>query len=128
VIVKIAGMYCRLAFSPNELRVQSPLRAEMFPRAISVSSTLPLPKPSINLIRKEQAFKVRFRYRRTLWWKFVHYNYFHKQLFKKYYIQKRRKPFSDKEIKKYELYKKLDDLITLRKVDWLRDFIWRLEP
>ena len=83
---------------------------------------------SNNLTRKEHAFKIRFRYRKTLWWKFVHYNYFHKQLFKKYYIQKRRKPFSDKEIKKYQLYIKLDDLITLRKVDWLREFIWRLEP
>jgi hypothetical protein len=49
VIVKIAGMYCRLAFSPNELSVQRPLRAEMFPRAISVSSTLPLQKvPNIS--------------------------------------------------------------------------------
>ena len=37
VVVKIAGACHRLAFSPNELSVQSPLRAEVFPRAISVS-------------------------------------------------------------------------------------------
>lgn len=72
------------------------------------------------------AFKIRFRYRRTWWWKKVHYNYFHKKLFKEYYVQRRR--FTEKQIRKYELYKKLDNLITLRKVDWLRKFIWYLEP
>ncbi len=71
-------------------------------------------------------FKIRFRYRRTWWWKIVHYNYFHKKLFKEYYVQRRK--FTDKQLRKYQLYIKLDDLITLRKVDWLRKFIWYLEP
>jgi len=68
----------------------------------------------------------KFLYRKTRWWKFIHYNYFHKKLFKEFYVQRKR-PFTGKEIKKYHLYQKLDDLITLRKVDWLRILIWKLE-
>jgi hypothetical protein len=70
--------------------------------------------------------KIRFKYRGCWWWKIVHYNYFHKKIFKNYYVQKNR--LTDKQIRKYQLYIKLDDLITLRKVDWLRIFIWKLEP
>ena len=66
----------------------------------------------------------RFRYRGNWWWKKVHYNYFHKRLFKEYYVQHKR--FTEKEYKKYQLFIKLDDLITLRKVGWLRRFIWKL--
>lgn len=69
---------------------------------------------------------MRIRYTKTKWWKFIHYNYFHKKLFKEYYVRKRRN-FTDKEIRKYKLYQKLDDLITLRKVDWLRIILWGIE-
>ena len=71
--------------------------------------------------------KIRFKYRKTLWWKFIHYNYFHKRLFKEFYIR-RRTHFSENEIKKYHLFQKIDDLITLRKVKWIRVLIFKLEP
>jgi hypothetical protein len=83
---------------------------------------LSLQNPSINLIRKEYIFKTKIIYRGTWWWKKVHYNYFHRKLFKNYYGSKKK--FSKWKIKKYQLYIKLDDLITLRKVDWLRKAIW----
>jgi len=47
--------------------------------------------------------KIRFKYRKTWWWRFVHYNYFHKQLFRKYYVR-RRSALTEKEIKKYQRY------------------------
>ena len=62
-------------------------------------------------------------YRRTIWWKFIHYNYFHKQLFKYYYVK--TKKHNTKEIKKYKLYQQIDDIITLRKIDWLRILIFK---
>lgn len=65
-------------------------------------------------------------YRKTKWWKFIHYNYFHKKLFKEFYVRK-QKNFTPDKLKKYELYKKLDNLITLRNIDWLRILIWKLE-
>jgi hypothetical protein len=69
--------------------------------------------------------RIKFLYRKTRWWKFIHYNYFHKKLFKKYYVQHGR--LKEKEIRQYHLYQKIDDLITLRKVDWIRTLIWKLE-
>ena len=68
---------------------------------------------------------MKIRYRKTKWWNLVHYNYFHKKLFKDYYNKK--KNFTNKEIKKYKLFQKIDDLITLRNWTWLRVFIWKLE-
>jgi len=69
--------------------------------------------------------RIHFQYRRTLWWHFIHYNYFHKKLFKKFY-PKKAKP-TEKQIKKYHLYQKIDDIITLRNWNWLRIFIWKLD-
>ena len=63
------------------------------------------------------------KYRGYRWWKFIHYNYFHKQLFKKYYV--RKKILSPSEIKKYKRYIIYDNLITLRNIRLLRLFIWR---
>jgi len=98
----------------------------MFPRAISVSGMTLLQTINNNLTGKEHVFKIKFIYRKTWWWKVVHYNYFHKRLFREFYIQ-RKKPFTKEEIKKYHRFQKIDDLITLRNVRWLREYIWRLE-
>ena len=123
-VVKIAGTNHMSTQSPN-LHRQQP-RAEMYPRAISVSDSSPLQKVSINLTRKEYIFKIKFDYHKTWWWKKVHYNYFHRRLFKEYYVK--RKSFSEKQIKKYKRFQKIDDIITLRKVGWLRRVIFFLEP
>ena len=80
----------------------------------------PSRRANINLIRKEIIFKTRNapkwlriqNRKKRWWWKIVHYNYFHKKLFKEYYVQK--KSFTEKQIRKYQLYIKLDNLITLR--------------
>jgi len=68
--------------------------------------------------------RIHFRYRKTWWWKLIHYNYFHKRLFKEFY---KRKSFSEKQVKKYHSFQKLDDLITIRNWEWLRIFIWKLD-
>jgi hypothetical protein len=60
------------------------------------------------------------------WWKFIHYNYFHKRLFKEYYTQKKRN-FTKQEIKKYKLFIKLDYLISLKNIKWLSILIFKLE-
>jgi len=99
----------------------------MYPRVISVSDSLPLQKVSINPNKKGWCiFKLRYRYRKSWWWKKVHYNYFHKRLFKEYYV--RRKSFTEKEIRKYKRFIRYDNFITLRKVGWLRRLIFFLEP
>jgi len=59
------------------------------------------------------------------WWNFVHYNYFHKKLFKEYYGN--RKKFTPKQIKKYHFYQWIDDIITLRKVGWYHTVLFKLE-
>ena len=71
-------------------------------------------RAKINLIRKDWCvFKFRIQNRKKRWWwNIVHYNYFHKKLFKEYYIQK--KSFTKWQTRKYKLYILLDDLITLR--------------
>lgn len=63
-----------------------------------------------------------FNYRRTWWWNIVHYNYFHKVLFREFYHKKPKL-----KNRNYYLYKKLDDIITLRNVKWLRILIFKLE-
>lgn len=68
--------------------------------------------------------KIHFKYRKTWWWHFVHYNYFHRRLFKKFYV---RKKHSEAEIRKYHIFQFIDDLITLRSCKWLRVFIWKLD-
>lgn len=70
-------------------------------------------------------FKIKYKYRKTKWWSKVHYNYFHRKLYREFYVQ--NKKFTPRQIFKYRLYQKLDNLITLRNVGWLREFIWRLE-
>ncbi len=75
---------------------------------------------------KQNTMKIKFLYRKTAWWRLIHYNYFHRKLFKEFYVQRKR-PFTEEQIKKYRRYEKLDNLITLRKIDWLRILIWRLE-
>jgi len=67
---------------------------------------------------------MKFNYRKTKWWKFIHYNYFHKQLLKYYYIRKSN--FTNKQVKKYKMYQKIDNLITLRNITWLRVLIFKL--
>jgi hypothetical protein len=69
--------------------------------------------------------KLHFQYRKTWWWHFIHYNYFHKRLFKEFY--RRKVKFSASQVKKYHLFQKIDDIITLRKWDWLRNIIWQLD-
>jgi len=70
--------------------------------------------------------RIIFGYRKTLWWRFVHYNYYHKRLFKEFYTQKKR-DYTEKDIEKYHKFQKYDDLITLRNIDWLRKFIFYIE-
>lgn len=67
--------------------------------------------------RKNKLF---FYYRRTWWWHFIHYNYFHRILFKELYPRKPKL-----KNRNYELYKKLDNLITLRNVGFIRRFVWK---
>lgn len=70
--------------------------------------------------------KIRIPNRKDIWWwRFVYYNYFHKKLFREFYVQKKK--FSEKEIRKYHRYQKIDDFITLRKVDWYHKILFRLE-
>lgn len=69
---------------------------------------------------------MKFNYRKTKWYKKIHYNYFHKRLFKEFYTQK-KKVFTKNEIQKYRLFIILDDLFTLRNIKWLRILIWKLE-
>ncbi len=76
-------------------------------------------------IKFNYTFKIKYKYRKTWWWRKVHYNYFHKRLFKEFYVQ--NKKLTSKQIKKYHLYQKIDDLITLRKINWIRILIWKLE-
>ena len=77
--------------------------------------------------------KIHIKYRGCWWWRVVHYNYFHKKLFKNFYLsdatrEKRHLPPPTKfEIKKYHLYQKIDDIITLRRWDRVRILIWKLE-
>jgi hypothetical protein len=70
--------------------------------------------------------RIKYNYRHSLWWKIVHYNYFHRRLFKEYYTQKKRK-WSPKQIRKYKLFIKIDNIITLRRIKWLNVFIFMLE-
>ena len=71
--------------------------------------------------------KIKYKYRNSLWWNFIHYNYFHKRLFKEFYTQKKRK-HTEKQIKMYHLFSKIDDLITLRNVKWIRVLIFKIAP
>ena len=75
---------------------------------------------------KQRTMRIKFIYRKTKWRRFIHYNYFHRKLFKEFYVQRKR-PFTEKQIKKYRRYQKLDDLITLRKIGWLRILIWKVD-
>ena len=60
------------------------------------------------------------KYRDTKYWNFIHYNYFHKRLFTEFYVKD--KTFTRIEIVKYHLFQFIDDLITLRKIGFVRDF------
>ena len=67
-----------------------------------------------------------FQYRKKLWWwKVVHFNYFHKRLFKEYYVQK--KNFSKAEIRKYQIFIVLDNLITFRYFKWYHNILFYFE-